>query len=172
MVNEGDAFNAAIASTVRAELARRAWTVDDLVARLPKDSISRRTLFRLVDLEPPPDRDMPMWRASYIAAVAAAFGLRPSELVAEVERHQGKPAEETQPLSGVDLRSVIMRYLTNPDEDPELAHRLGEISTRMGLRGVQAKTMSGTIRELRREELERALAALPSKEQGGRRQSG
>ena len=171
MSNVGDEFNVAIVATARAEMAARGWSVDDLRARLPEGMLSRRTLFRLVDTEPPPDREAPVWRASYIAAVADAFGMTPYQFIIEVERRQsqmtGGDAAPTAP-SGGDPRSLITWLIDNPDRDAELATRLGDVDTQVALSGRQKSALRDTVRAVRREELLSALDALPpSAEQGG-----
>lgn len=176
MVNIGDAFNVSIAATARAEMAARGWSVDDLLARLPQGVVSRRTLFRLVDPEPPPDRDAPTWRASYIAAVAEAFDLTPYQFVAEAERRGAQLRGEAMPPTGDhamppvggDLRSLAAWLLTHPDLDPELNNRLSDADSQSGVSGKRLAALRETIRLVRREELQRALDALPpSKAQGG-----
>ena len=169
MVNNAEQFNDALAATARAEMSRRGWSVDQLLEHMQKVVVSRRTLFRLIDLETPPDRKTPLWRASYISAVAAAFGMTVSEFVAEVERQsvpsgpgKGRVAPDTSVgQSGSDVRALITRYLDNPDEDPRLRSLLADVAGHPGVGVDEAKRLDAMIRRTRRRELEQALAALP-----------
>lgn len=131
-------------------------------------------MFRLIDPEPPPDRDTPKWRASYIAAVAEAFGMTWAEFVTEVERQSGPTGpgkgRSMQPptvvgQSGIDVRATITHYLDNPDQDPTLTARLGDVIGHPGVSGEDMRLLEATIRRTRREELLHALAALPPDEE-------
>ena len=159
-----DGLNVAIGATVRAEAARRGWSTDELARR---SGISRRTMFRLVDPNPPPDRDPGQWKAEQIEAVATAFGLRVSELIGLAE------TPRVTSLKSEDPRTLITYLIAHPEHDEELQTRLGEAESHTGLRGSRLAALRETIRNVRREELEHALAALPpSAAQGGNKRSG
>lgn len=152
------ALNESVAGAVRAEAARRGWKTDELARR---SGITRRTMFRLVDPDPT-DRSPAKWTTDYIEAVAAAFGIRVSELMALAEQ----PGVTAHP--GEDPRSLIAYLLNNPTQDDTLNTRLSEAESRSGLRGSQLAAFKETIRNVRRRELGDALRALPPSEaQGG-----
>lgn len=71
---------------------------------------------------------------------------------------------------GDDLRTLIAFLIAHPAQDEELNTRLSEAVSRSGLRGSNLATLQETIRDVRRQELEEALRALPpSAAQGGTR---
>lgn len=168
MDNAGDDFNVAIVATARAEMGARGWSVDDLLLRLPDGLLSRRTLFRLVDTAAPPDRATPLWRSSYIAAVADAFGMTPYQFIAEVERRQARmrgevvpPSDHVKPSIVADVRTVIRWLLAHPEDDEELQTRLSETSAQVDASGKRMARLLDTIRAARHAELTAALDALP-----------
>ena len=63
-----------------------------------------------------------------------------------------------------DPRGLLRMLLDNPDMDDELRTRLADASQHVGEKTVRAKQLAQAIRQLRREELERALANLPPSE--------
>ena len=87
--------------------------------------------------------------------------------------------ERVATVSGVtppksdDPRTLIMWLLANPSQDEELNNRLSEAFASGEFRGSALTQIQETIRDVRRNELVNALAALPpSAGQGGNRQSG
>jgi hypothetical protein len=123
-------------------------------------------MFRLVDPDPS-DRSPAKWNTDYIEAVAVAFGLRVSELIALAERSGVTPPKSEDP------RTLIAWLLANPSQDEELNNRLSEAVSSGEFRGSALTQIQETIRDVRRNELVNALAALPpSAGQGGNRHSG
>jgi hypothetical protein len=127
----------------------------------------------LVDTEAPPDRDTPLWRSSYIAAVADAFGMTPYQFIAEVERRQARmrgevvpPSDPVKPPIGADVRTIIQWLLSHPEDDVELQTRLSDVATQVDASGKRMARLLDTIRQARRAELTAALDALPPKTDG------
>jgi AcrR family transcriptional regulator len=148
-------FNSAVAAAVRAEQGARGWTNDQLAERA---GISRRTVYRLVETDHPSDRGIPEWKANYIALAAAAFGMSVTDLVAAAERRQGVAPQ------GADPRTLIQFLLDHPDRDEVLTGRLADASQHVGNRTLRSKRLGDEIRQIRSEELMRALASLPPSE--------
>jgi AcrR family transcriptional regulator len=149
-------FNEAVTAAVRAEQAARGWSIDEFVQR---SGIAKRTLYRLVGKEPGPDREQPEWKAGTIAAVAGAFGMPVSALMAAAEQ---RVAPVAPPMGVSDPRTLIRFLLDHPDQDHELLTRISDAASHVGTSSVRAKRLAAEIRSNRRDELQHALESLPS----------
>lgn len=160
MVNEGSGtrdYQRALIEELDAEMGRRRISRREL-SRL--SGIHRVTLDRIFTLQR--DLNVAQW-----AAIAHALGIDPSELAARAS------ASSVTPPKGEDPRTLIAWLLANPGQDEELNDRLSEAVASGDFRGSALTQIQETIRDVRRNELVNALAALPpSAAQGGNRQSG
>jgi DNA-binding Xre family transcriptional regulator len=91
----------------------------------------------------------------YSGAIAKADGVIPG-----VYDDQPHTTSEL-PRLPTDPRALLRTLIDNPDMDDELTHRLTQASAHVGGRSSRAKQLAAEIRQLRRGELERALADLP-----------
>jgi lambda repressor-like predicted transcriptional regulator len=160
MVNEGSGtrdYQRALIEELDAEMGRRRISRREL-SRL--SGIHRVTLDRIFTLQR--DLNVAQW-----AAIAQALGIDPSELAARAS------ASSVTPPKSDDPRTLIAWLLANPGQDEELNNRLSEAVSSGEFRGSALTQIQETIRDVRRNELVNALAALPpSAGQGGNRQSG
>lgn len=145
--------------------------IDQANAEMGRQRVSRRELARMIGIHRNTlDRIFTCERDMNVAqwdAIAHALGFDPGELAARASR------ASVTPPKGEDPRTIIAWLIANPSQDEELNNRLSEADATPELRGSALVQIRETIRDVRRAELERALAALPpSPKQGGNRQSG
>ena len=146
--------------------------IDEANAEMGRQRISRRKLSRITGIpRTTMDRLFQCERDMNVAqweAIATALGFDPGELAGRAHGVLPPRSDNPEPPLGTDVRTTIQWLLANPTYDPELNHRLSEADHQVDLSGQQKARLLDTIKEVRREELNRALAALPpSEKQGG-----
>jgi transcriptional regulator with XRE-family HTH domain len=150
-----DPYTVALAATLRAERARAGWTIEEMAER---SGLNYETLRRMLRAE----RDISM---DSLRRVSDALRVAPSYLLADAESRIGTGTSTRTPSTDVprlptDPRELLRALLDNPDMDDELTHRLESTLRHVGDKSARGKQLAQTVRQLRREELEQALAQL------------
>lgn len=138
--------------------------IDQANAEMGRQRISRRELARITGIPRTTmdrlfqlDRDM---NVTQWGAIATALGFDPGVLARKATGEVVPPASEQRPSANADARTLIQWLVDHPDDDAELQARLSD-SASGSLRGRAQRRVHDTIRDIRRKELENALAALP-----------
>ena len=148
MTNQDDpgrGYTAALAATLQAERAAARMTLNELAA---KADLNPKTLFRLLHAQ----RDI---NVEQLSALATAFDLRPSALLAEAERRMARTDSDAN-----ERTNRVGYLLQNPQQDEELVRRLGALESQMGVSGVGVQRLAAKIRHDRKAELTEMLHAL------------
>lgn len=139
-----------LVQAINAERAAQGLTIKELARRA---GIGERTLLRINGLE----RDLDFQQ---IEQIARALNVAVSSLTLAAEaRRSGATAPPRMPT---DPRGLILFHMDHPEYDDRLLTLLCQVEAQTGLRGEELQRLTNAIRSTRREELERALAALPS----------
>ena len=135
--------------------------IDQANAEMGRQRISRRQLMRLTGI---PDatmnriftceRDM---NVTQWDAIASALGFDPGELARKA--HGGE--RSVTPRKGEDPRTLIRHLMDHPEDDAVLQARLGELRRDSGSSGRTLAEVESEMVHNRRNELGRALEALP-----------
>jgi transcriptional regulator with XRE-family HTH domain len=150
-------YQRSLVAAIRAELGGRGWSRKELAER---SGITEQQMERLFNLK----RDM---NVAQLEQIASALGVEPDDLALEARRWRGTSTGHLSPgirQSGADPRTLLQHLLDNPDNDDVLVARLAESRKHLGDKSLRAKRLADEIRQVRSEELSRALASLPPSE--------
>lgn len=145
-------YQQALVAAIKAELGGRGWSRKQLAER---SGISEQQMERIFNLK----RDM---NVTQFEQIADALSVEPDDLAIEARRWRARgTSTPVVPQTGTDPRALLQHLLDNPDKDTELLTRLAKSSEHLGDRTRQAQRLAAEIRQVRSEELTKALASLP-----------
>jgi transcriptional regulator with XRE-family HTH domain len=95
-----------------------------------------------------------------LARICKALDLEPGPFYSDAIAKADGPNTTAYPRLPRDPRTLLQTLIDNPDIDDELTHRLESTLRHVGDKSARGKQLAQTVRQLRREELEQALAQL------------
>lgn len=148
----------AVAAELRAAMARQMVKPAQLA---DATGMARSTMSNLLAGKSAIDVDQ-------LAKICRVLGLEPGDVMAAALSSGQSVSNTPNPGDAIpsDLRAHIRFLMDNPNRDARLMELLGDPRVRMGLSAAKLKQTEDEIRSIRRRELEEALSALPSDQQG------
>lgn len=142
---------AALGEEIRVVMARRGINVLQL-SRLTE--ISNSTLSTLLKGSSAMDVDQ-------LARICKALDLEPGPFYSDAIAKADGPSARAHTRLPSDPRALLQTLIDNPDMDDELRTRLADARQHVGDRSSRAQRLAAEIRQVRSEELTKALASLP-----------